>query len=90
MTAAVGVVGGSGLYRLEGARVLEVVDIPTPFGMPSDAITVMEVAGEAVAFSARGSGSSFESCAFSAAGTDDAFAAPGFSPCCAAGEAAAR
>jgi 5'-methylthioadenosine phosphorylase len=47
------VIGGSGLYDLEGARRLEEIEIPTPFGLPSDRVTVVEVGGEAVAFLPR-------------------------------------
>jgi 5'-methylthioadenosine phosphorylase len=51
MVAAVGVIGGSGLYRfLEDA---ESVDIDTPYGAPSDRVTVAELAGHRVAFLAR-------------------------------------
>ena len=50
-TAEIAVIGGSGFYRLlTGARDVEV---PTPFGAPSDPVTVGEVAGRSVAFVAR-------------------------------------
>jgi 5'-methylthioadenosine phosphorylase len=53
MQTDIAVIGGSGLYRMEGAKVIEDIDIPTPFGMPSDAISVVEVAGKPVAFLPR-------------------------------------
>ncbi|QMU73237.1 S-methyl-5'-thioadenosine phosphorylase [Streptacidiphilus sp. P02-A3a] len=50
-TAAIGVIGGSGFYRLlEGARRIEV---DTPYGAPSDALTVGQVGGREVAFLPR-------------------------------------
>ena len=50
-TAEIAVIGGSGFYSLlTGARDVEV---PTPFGAPSDPVTVGEVAGRSVAFVAR-------------------------------------
>jgi 5'-methylthioadenosine phosphorylase len=47
------VIGGSGLYNLEGARCLEEIEIPTPFGLPSDRVAVVEVGDEPVAFLPR-------------------------------------
>ncbi len=49
--AAIGVIGGSGLYEF-----LEAVDevvVETPFGMPSDPVVIGEVAGRRVAFLPR-------------------------------------
>jgi 5'-methylthioadenosine phosphorylase len=49
--APIGVIGGSGLYEfLADAREL---DVQTPFGPPSDPVTVGEVAGRPVAFVPR-------------------------------------
>jgi len=48
--ADVGVIGGSGLYDLLGG---ERVSLDTPFGPPSDALTVSEVGGRRVAFVPR-------------------------------------
>jgi 5'-methylthioadenosine phosphorylase len=53
MEVQIGVIGGSGLYSVEGARILEEREIPTPWGMPSDPVTVAEIAGRAVAFLPR-------------------------------------
>ena len=38
--AKIGVIGGSGLYDIEGMSDIEEVDITTPFGKPSDSITI--------------------------------------------------
>ena len=53
MEVKIAVIGGSGLYEMEGARVVDVVDISTPFGQPSDSITVVELKGRLVAFLPR-------------------------------------
>jgi 5'-methylthioadenosine phosphorylase len=47
------VIGGSGLDRMEGLRVLEEVRPSTPFGEPSDTILIGEVEGVRVAFLPR-------------------------------------
>ncbi len=47
------VIGGTGLYNLKGARLVEEVDIPTPFGLPSDRIAVVELGGQRAAFLPR-------------------------------------
>jgi 5'-methylthioadenosine phosphorylase len=52
-TAKIGVIGGSGLYDMEGLSDVEVVDVQTPFGAPSDAITIGTLEGVAVAFLPR-------------------------------------
>jgi 5'-methylthioadenosine phosphorylase len=51
--ARLAVIGGSGLYRLEGARLLQSLEVPTPFGLPSDLISLVEVGGHPVAFLPR-------------------------------------
>ncbi len=48
-----GVIGGSGLYELEGIKVLEELEISTPFGKPSAPLLVGEVEGKRVVFLAR-------------------------------------
>ncbi len=53
MQARVGVIGGSGLYKMEGSKQVEEIDIPTPFGMPSDAISIVDIKGTNVAFLPR-------------------------------------
>lgn len=47
------VIGGSGLYQLEGATDVKEVRVKTPFGDPSDAIILATVAGVRVAFLPR-------------------------------------
>ncbi len=49
----IGILGGSGLYEMQGLKVLEQRTIETPFGPPSDPYTIGEVDGIGVAFLAR-------------------------------------
>lgn len=51
--ATIGVIGGSGLYRMEGMTDVEEVTVSTPFGDPSDAITLGKVQGVSMAFLPR-------------------------------------
>jgi 5'-methylthioadenosine phosphorylase len=51
--AKIGVIGGSGLYDIEGMSDIEEVDIATPFGKPSDTITIGRLEGVKVAFLPR-------------------------------------
>jgi 5'-methylthioadenosine phosphorylase len=51
--ARVGVIGGSGLYQMEGLTDIEEVSVETPFGPPSDSITIGTLEGERVAFLPR-------------------------------------
>lgn len=51
--AAVGVIGGSGLYEMEGLQSVREIRVRTPFGSPSDAIIVGEIEGVRVAFLSR-------------------------------------
>ena len=51
--AKVGVIGGSALYNIEGLTDIEMLDIDTPFGKPSDHITVGKLEGMGVAFLPR-------------------------------------
>lgn len=51
--AEIGVIGGSGLYDLPGLTGLTEVRVATPFGDPSDAYLLGELAGRRVAFLAR-------------------------------------
>lgn len=58
--AEIGVIGGSGFYHLFGPEHQEGVVLPTPYGDPSAAVTVGEVAGRSVAFIPRhGAGHTF-------------------------------
>lgn len=49
----IGVIGGSGLYEMEGLEGVEERRVETPFGAPSDAYIVGSLAGRRVAFLAR-------------------------------------
>lgn len=51
--ATVGVIGGSGLYDIEGLTSTRSIRVRTPFGAPSDAITVGTLEGIRVAFLSR-------------------------------------
>jgi 5'-methylthioadenosine phosphorylase len=53
MKARLAVIGGSGLYAMEGVRVEEELEVPTPWGLPSDLVTIVEFSGEPVAFLPR-------------------------------------
>ena len=47
------VIGGSGLYNMAGLSDIEEIDITTPFGKPSDTITVGTLHGRRIAFLPR-------------------------------------
>ena len=52
----IAVIGGSGFYEMEGLLDLEIIsitDLSTPFGLPSDSITVGTIEDRKVAFLAR-------------------------------------
>ncbi|CBE68274.1 MAG: S-methyl-5'-thioadenosine phosphorylase [Candidatus Methylomirabilis oxygeniifera] len=49
----IGIIGGSGLYEMEGLERVEERRVETPFGAPSDAYIVGSLAGRRVAFLAR-------------------------------------
>jgi 5'-methylthioadenosine phosphorylase len=51
--ARIGVIGGSGLYQIEGLKDVKEVVVETPFGAPSDAYIVGEIQGTRVAFLPR-------------------------------------
>lgn len=51
--ATVGIIGGSGLYDMEGLTSTRSIRVRTPFGAPSDAITVGTLEGIRVAFLSR-------------------------------------
>ena len=50
---AMGIIGGSGLYRMEGLEVVEEVALKTPFGPPSDTYIVGNLGGREVVFLPR-------------------------------------
>ena len=51
--ATIAIIGGSGLYEMEGLTDVESADIDTPCGRPSDAITLGMLEGARVAFLPR-------------------------------------
>ena len=51
--ATIAVIGGSGLYEMDGMTGATSVDVDTPFGKPSDSIIVGELDGVKVAFLPR-------------------------------------
>src|SRR4030067_648094 len=51
--AKIGVIGGTGLYNIEGMTDIEEVNIETPFGKPSDSIVVGKLGGVGIAFLPR-------------------------------------
>jgi 5'-methylthioadenosine phosphorylase len=51
--AIIGVIGGTGLYEIEGLADIEKVNIGTPFGDPSDAFVLGKLNGVSVAFLPR-------------------------------------
>lgn len=51
--AAIGIIGGSGLYSMPGLTATKAICLKTPFGAPSDAIVLGTLEGKKVAFLAR-------------------------------------
>jgi 5'-methylthioadenosine phosphorylase len=51
--APVGVIGGSGLYAMDGLKVIDERSLQTPFGEPSDPYVIGDVDGTRVAFLSR-------------------------------------
>ena len=49
----IGIIGGSGLYEIEGVAIREHKKILTPFGDPSDAYLIGEFSGSTVVFLPR-------------------------------------
>lgn len=53
MQAAIGVIGGTGLYDPNLLKNVQEVTVETPYGKPSDSITIGELVGKSVAFLPR-------------------------------------
>lgn len=53
MKERIGVIGGSGLYHIEGIKKVKEVTVATPFGRPSDAYITGELEGREVIFLPR-------------------------------------
>ena len=51
--ANIGVIGGSGIYQIEGLTEAKEIKIKTPFGDPSDAIVVGVLGNQRIAFLPR-------------------------------------
>ncbi len=51
--AKIGVIGGTGIYQIEGAEIIDELNIKTPWGKPSDKITVAKVSNIITAFLPR-------------------------------------
>ena len=51
--ATVGVIGGSGLYDMDGLTDVHYIDVDTPFGRPSDSVVIGSLEGVRVAFLPR-------------------------------------
>ena len=49
----IGIIGGSGLYEIDGIDIIDELDIDTPFGKPSDKLTLATVSGQEVVFLPR-------------------------------------
>ncbi len=52
-TIDLGVIGGTGIYQMEGVTIQENLEVETPYGKPSSPIFIAEVAGKTIAFLAR-------------------------------------
>ena len=51
--AKIGIIGGSGLYKIDGLEDIKEINIDTPFGKPSDSYIVGKISGTEVAFLPR-------------------------------------
>jgi len=49
----IGIIGGSGLYEMDGLEVMDQLDIDTPFGKPSDLLTLASFHGQEIVFLPR-------------------------------------
>jgi len=52
-TVKIGVIGGSGLYAIPGMEIISEVHPETPWGLPSDTITIGKLQGKTIAFLPR-------------------------------------
>jgi len=51
--AGIGILGGTGLYEIDGLEVVEKIDLETPFGKPSDSYIIGTLEGTRVVFLSR-------------------------------------
>lgn len=49
----IGIIGGSGLYKIEGIKDIRQVAVDTPFGVPSDKFTIGNLEGKEIVFLPR-------------------------------------
>ena len=49
----IGIIGGSGLYNLEGVKIKKMIRLSTPFGKPSDCFILAEFEGREIVFLPR-------------------------------------
>ncbi|OQX87965.1 MAG: methylthioadenosine phosphorylase [Candidatus Omnitrophica bacterium 4484_70.2] len=49
----IGIIGGSGLYNLEGVKIKKMIRLSTPFGKPSDSFILAEFEGREIVFLPR-------------------------------------
>jgi len=49
----IGIIAGSGFYRMEGMEVKERVKVDTPYGSPSSEIVIGKLGGKEIAFLSR-------------------------------------
>lgn len=61
MKAKIGIIGGSGLYNIEGAKILSEEAVFTPFGDPSDKLSVFTGPARACTYREKGPVSSASS-----------------------------
>lgn len=53
MKSRIGIIGGSGLYHIEGIKSVKRINVKTPFGKPSDSFVTGVLEGQDVVFLAR-------------------------------------
>lgn len=51
--SSIGIIGGSGLYKIEGLEIIKQLKVKTPFGEPSDKFSVGKLEGKEVIFLPR-------------------------------------
>jgi 5'-methylthioadenosine phosphorylase len=56
MSSVLGIIGGSGLYKIEGITLRKTKKVQTPFGKPSDSYKIGAIAGKEVVFLPRHGG----------------------------------
>ncbi|MBN2244602.1 MAG: S-methyl-5'-thioadenosine phosphorylase [Candidatus Aminicenantes bacterium] len=48
--AEIGIIGGTGMYLMEGLEIIDEIDLKTPFGKPSDKFIIGQLEGKKVSF----------------------------------------